>query len=184
MDTLHALRISIVLDRRVEPQLTDLGCILGDPTIADVRRLALRLRAVLPAWRLVSLHVDRGASPVSPVSAVSGLVQRDGNMLRVDVRVVSHEPLLDASAASAEDARSKLEAVSCAFAGDITRVDTRICPTSLTGHLDLFPVAPWPPHWYCVCGRIGLDEIETCASCGRFRDGDTALSEPSVPLAA
>lgn len=170
-----------MLDRRVEPQLADLGRILAVPTIADVRRLALRLRVLRPAWRFVSLRVHRGASPVS---VASGLVPRHGPMLRVDVRVVSREPLLDAPAVSAEDARSKLEAVSYAPTGDITSVDTRICPTFLTDHLDLFPVAPWSPHWYCVCGRIALDEIDTCDSCGRIRAGDAALGEPGVPLAA
>lgn len=84
---MNDLRISVVLDCRVEPQLADLRTAAA--TIDDVRRIALRLRALRPAWRAIGVSAKQAVEPprLSP----------QGQLVRVDVHVRSNEPLVEQS---------------------------------------------------------------------------------------
>jgi hypothetical protein len=159
------LRISVVLDRGVGPQLGDLN-VVGQPTIDNVRAIAERLRMTRPAWREISLTAGRG---LDLHSAQAAFERPAGECIRLDLLVTSREPLVVADAYSAADAGAKIEALSNAFVGDVSRCETHVYPTDVGIDPDLFPMSGWRSHWYCTCGEISLDAIKTCPKCGRAR---------------
>jgi hypothetical protein len=159
------LRICVVLDPGVAPQLANLD-VIGQPTIDNVRAVALRLRMTRPAWREISLTAGRGVELVSPRAAFE---RADGECIRLDLLVTSREPLVVADAYSGKDAGAKVEALSYAFVGDVSRCETHVYRTNVGIDPDLFPMSGWRSHWYCACGEISLDAIKTCPKCGRAR---------------
>lgn len=140
MEPHHELLISLVLDRRVEAQVAELRRLPTKPTIDDVRSIALRLRALRYAWREIAIRSRRLGS----VEAGSADHRCDGGGVRVDIRVVTTEPLVDSDATSYEDARDKLEALSCVIAGDVTALEVDVYPTALRRDTRLLAVPPWP----------------------------------------
>lgn len=159
------LRISVVLDRGVAPQLADLD-VVGPPTIDNVRNVVERLRVLRPAWREISLRAGRGADLHSARAAFE---RPAGECIRLEVLVESREPLVVGDAYSAADAGAKIEALSNALVGDVFRFETHVYRTDPGIDPDLFPMSGWRSHWYCTCGEISLDEITTCPKCGRAR---------------
>jgi hypothetical protein len=159
------LRISVVLDRGVAPQLANLE-VVGQPTIDNVRMVAAHLRMMRPAWREISLIAGRG---LVTQSAQAAFERPTGECIRLDLVVTSREPLVVADAYSAKDAGAKIEALSYAFVGNVSRCDMHVYPTDVGIDPDLFPMSGWRSHWYCTCGEISLDAIKTCPKCGRAR---------------
>jgi hypothetical protein len=159
------LRVSVVLDRGVAPQLENLD-VTGQPTIDNVRAVATRLRTTRSAWREISLTAGRGIDIRSPQAAFE---RPAGKCLRLDLLVTSREPLVVVDAYSATDAGLKVEALSNAFVGDVSKCETHLYPTDVGIDPDLFPMSGWRSHWYCTCGEISLDAIKTCPNCGRPR---------------
>lgn len=159
------LRISVVLDPGVAPQLANLE-VVGQPTIDNVRMVAARLRMMRPAWREIGLTAGRGADLQSVRTAFE---RPAGECIRLDLLATSREPLVVADAYSATDAGAKLEALSYAFVGDVSRCETHVYRTDVGIDPDLFPMSGWRSHWYCSCGEISLDAIKTCPKCGRPR---------------
>jgi hypothetical protein len=91
-------------------------------------------------------------------------------MLRVDLCVRSHEPLvIPGKALSPDDVHAKLEALSSVLAGDVLACSIIVYPTTLDADPALFGVEEWRNHWYCVCGGVSLVEVATCPRCGRSR---------------
>lgn len=159
------LRISVVLDRGVAPQLANLD-VMEQPTIDNVRTVAACLRVTRSAWREISLTAGRGVDGVSPRAAFE---RPAGECIRLDLIVTSREPLIVADAYSAVDAGAKIEALSNSFVGNVSRCETHVYPTDVGIDPTLFPVSGWRSHWYCICGEISLDAIKTCPNCGRDR---------------
>lgn len=169
------LECSIVFDRRIEPQLAPMlerNC----TSVDDVRETASHLRSLRPAWREIAFASQRGGIERRP----SDKLENDGDMLRVDLRVKSREPLvLPGDARSADDAHAKLEALSSVLVGDILSCTTTVYPTTLDADPRLFPVDVWRRHWYCVCGGMSLAEVRRCPQCGRSREAGELLAPES-----
>jgi hypothetical protein len=175
------LRASIVLDPQVAPLLARFRRTWAHPTDDDVRALARQLRSLRPAWRAVALTTTTSADGDDwhPEWRREG-----GDLLRVDAGIVSRVPLIDGSAYSVDDARTKLEALSNALRGEVVGLEIRIYPTALACDRTLLPVYSRWPHWFCVCGAVSLDELAACANCGRARAPLVADPEPIVAAAA
>lgn len=165
MDALSTLRTSLVLDRRAERRLAELRAVFARPTSAELRSIARRLRSLRPAWRAIGLTTSDGyrPEPLRPDRHQPG-----GDLLRLDLLVVTSEPLFDATAHSADDAWAKLEILSAADT-DVKDLETVIYSTTIDGDPELHRVPPWPPYWYCPCGAISLEEFVRCIACGRAR---------------
>jgi hypothetical protein len=169
MDENFTLRISLVLDRRVDPLVGELCGMATNASSNDMRVFASRLRALRPAWRAIDMVSCEGRHVDAPRPE---LHRADGSMLRLDAYVVSRQPLILAAPYSAEDARVKLEALSCAYGADIRSIETQVYRTALACDMRLHRVSPWREPWYCICGVPSLDDVLRCPRCGRPRDAE------------
>lgn len=166
MDPRYNLEVSVVVERRIEPSLVGLQRTAGRCSDHHIRDVACQLRSLRAAWRAISLASYRSGyrAPLHP-----GRHRPNGDMVRIDVRVTSHEPLVHGSAYSANDARMKLEALSHIVTSDLIGFQVQVYRSTLDVNAGSFEPSPWVDHWYCTCGGMSLEPMTACLGCATPR---------------